>query len=110
MGNRVYVYRFVRLAPQNQSNGKGVSHGEEIPYVFSHVQSEGYIEKDLTVSETMIKYWIQFAKTGDPSPKGLPLWPRFTMDSNKYLELGDETLARSFLDDRVFEKLIRILE
>jgi para-nitrobenzyl esterase len=110
MGDRVFIYRFIRLAPQNQANGKGVSHGEEIPYVFGNVQAEGYIEKDLTVSETIRKYWVQFAKTGDPNPKGFPLWPRFTMNSNKYLELGDETLTRSFRDDRVLEKLIRILE
>ena len=38
----------------------------------------------------MNRYWVQFAKTGDPNVEGLPEWPQWKNGSEAYLELGDE--------------------
>ena len=38
----------------------------------------------------MIRYWVRFAKTGDPNVDGLPAWPEYKPDSDLHLELGDE--------------------
>jgi para-nitrobenzyl esterase len=86
----VYVYRFDRVPPRNQANGFGVGHGEEIPYVLGHVDMEGYDDTDKIVSDMTMKYWAQFAKTGNPSIDGLPEWPKYVPGANKYLMIDEK--------------------
>jgi para-nitrobenzyl esterase len=41
-----------------------------------------------TLSDSMIKYWTSFAKSGDPNTQGLPAWPAFAADGSGILSLG----------------------
>jgi carboxylesterase type B len=41
------------------------------------------------VSETMMKIWAKFAKTGDPNIKGLVTWPAWDKDTDQYLYVAD---------------------
>jgi para-nitrobenzyl esterase len=36
----------------------------------------------------MIKYWTNFAKTGDPNAQGLPVWPAATATATGILTLA----------------------
>jgi para-nitrobenzyl esterase len=110
LGGTVYIYRFNRLAVQNQASGIGVSHGEEIPYVFGHTNTEGYTSEDHKISEAIMKYWIQFAKMGNPNRQGLPVWPRFTLESNNYLAMDDEATVKNYFDDASMQTLLKILK
>ena len=38
----------------------------------------------------MAQYWVNFAKTGSPNGEGLPAWPQYSAEGDKYMELGDE--------------------
>lgn len=38
----------------------------------------------------MMKYWANFAHTGDPNDRELPYWPRFDKEE-KYLQLDFDT-------------------
>jgi para-nitrobenzyl esterase len=109
LGGTVYIYRFNRLAVQNQASGTGVGHGEEIPYVFGHTNTEGYTSEDHKISEAMMKYWIQFAKMGNPNRQGLPVWPRFTLEYNHYLAMDDEVMVKNYFDDASMQTLLKIL-
>jgi len=41
----------------------------------------------------MSRYWVQFAKTGNPNADGLPQWPAYKSGPDAHLELGDEIRA-----------------
>jgi para-nitrobenzyl esterase len=104
-GGAVFVYRFNRESPKNVSSGLGASHGEEIPYIFGNLDTEGYAEADRKISETMMDYWVQFSKNGDPNAAGLPRWPRFSASANKYLAFDDEISTRNYAGDIWFSVL-----
>ena len=105
LGGEVYVYRFNRLSPKNLANGIGASHGEEVPYIFGHVDTEGYTGEDRALSESMMKYWVQFCKTGNPNGTGLPHWPKFSTEFNTYLSLDEDISTKNYADDVWFQIL-----
>lgn len=55
--------------------GFGSPHAAEMAYVFSHFLNRQPTSEDLVLSDTMITYWTNFAKTHDPNAAGLPAWP-----------------------------------
>jgi len=109
LGGNVYVYRFNRSAPRNQASGIGASHGEEIPYIFGHTHEPGYAEEDNKVSVAMMKYWVQFGRTGNPNAAGWPVWPEYTPESDKYLSFGDEVAVKDYADDESLKALSLLL-
>jgi para-nitrobenzyl esterase len=62
---------------------RGSPHGQDVAYVFQHLNTSNpqITKTDLEISEAMATYWTNFAKTGDPSGTGVPVWPAFS-DAN----------------------------
>ncbi|XP_046360493.2 crystal protein-like [Haliotis rufescens] len=64
-----------------------VCHGSEVPFVFQSAGRGGfkYTPDELALSDLVISYWSNFAKTGDPQGlpgsrdkvKAVPAWPRY---------------------------------
>jgi len=52
-------------------------------------------EADRKVSEAMMAMWTQFAKTGNPSVKGLVDWPAWEPDTDPYLYIADPLQVKS---------------
>jgi para-nitrobenzyl esterase len=65
----------------------GAYHASEIQYLFTLPKSTLAVDQK-ALSDSMIKYWASFAKTGDPNSAGLPIWPAYTTAANGILSLA----------------------
>lgn len=76
----------------------GAGHGDEIPYVFGFPSSmqtglrfpDTVPPEELALSERVMTYWTNFAKTGDPNKSSAVslVWPTFDNHSEHYLNLN----------------------
>ena len=68
----------------------GAYHSGELAFVFGTMDQVGcgWNDKDAALSKRMIRYWTQFAKTGNPNGEGNPEWQPWG-ESGLPLELGD---------------------
>jgi para-nitrobenzyl esterase len=100
-----WVYRFSRQIPiptGDTANGKiitsrdiGARHAGEIEYVFGALPSVPRVTwepADRALSETMMKYWTNFAKRGDPNGPGLPRWPKYEGAARPMVQWLDATI------------------
>jgi len=87
----VFVYYFDHRTP---SSPEGATHGAEMQYVFGNFdRSQGEPSAaDVALSEHMMMYWVNFAKTGDPNGTGLPNWPAFNQNAQQVVYF-DATIA-----------------
>ena len=55
------------------------------------------------LSQTMITYWTNFAKTGDPNSAGVPTWPPYSSVTDQFQSLipPDPTVESSFAADHL---------
>ena len=85
-GKPVYEYYFTK------DNGMlGSNHAGELPYVFGALRAHDWLydETDAALSETIMDYWENFIRTGDPNGSDLPGWPQFREAPEQVMELGD---------------------
>jgi para-nitrobenzyl esterase len=88
--SRAYLYHFTRLPDTAMARKLKVHHGADIAYVFGNQKkADGYNETDMALSKTMMAYWLNFAKTGNPNGPGLIEWPAYERCSDINMEFSD---------------------
>lgn len=105
-GRPVWRYQFSRTPIGKEAVGAG--HSAELPYVFGEmVPNElgaDYNAADKQLCESIQRYWVNFAATGNPNGAGVAAWPEYEGGRRAYVEFeetgvrAEEGLRREFVD------------
>jgi para-nitrobenzyl esterase len=103
----VYRYHFELAAtPSKFHPGTFAFHSDDIEYVFGTLDTRpgwNVRPEDRTLSDQMMTYWSNFAKTGDPNGTGVPAWPKYNDEGyplihlNSTITSGPDTLRPRYL-------------
>ncbi len=102
-----FIYEFDHLSTESRKLGLGALHGAEIPYLFGSASTLPS-DADRALSETMLRQWTNFAKTGDPNGPGLPTWRSYGGNHPQVLRIDDASEmepAPGINSDPVFRKV-----
>lgn len=89
----VWRYFFTHKHTIPQLSALGSYHGMKLFYVFNNWENatlgSGILFKpnDDSVQNAMLKYWVNFANTGNPNGSGLANWPKYQSTTDCYLEI-----------------------
>ncbi|XP_069724405.1 fatty acyl-CoA hydrolase precursor, medium chain-like [Phaenicophaeus curvirostris] len=105
-GNPVYFYEF----QHRPSWAAGVvpefvkaDHTDEIAFVFGKPFLAGHATQDENkLSRTVMRYWTNFARNGNPNGEGLVHWPQYGLDE-RYLEIDLAQKAAKKLKEQKME-------
>ncbi|XP_065576029.1 carboxylesterase 4A-like [Artemia franciscana] len=82
---------------------RGVSHGDDLVYLFQFTSIFNETEEHMT--ERMIQLWTNFGIYGNPTPDGVPVFPDipkwlpFNEQTQHYLEIDNEFVMRLNYED-----------
>ena len=99
ISSKYYQYFFTRtnqLIPM-----LGANHALELSYVFNTTAlapKSPVGPTDRAIADSMIRHWVQFAKSGNPNSDELLAWPEYETSSQRYKEFGDEIRIDSNLE------------
>lgn len=87
-----YLYFFSRPLPGDDS---GSWHSSDLWYIHGTLDRcwRPFEEFDYKLSDTMVTYWTNFMKNGDPNGEGLPQWRPYTKDDKCTMVFGDGTIG-----------------
>ncbi len=75
----------------------GARHSWELQFVFGNLQQSAP-PADRALSEQVMAYWTNFAKTGNPNGAALPAWPKHDATAAAYIDFSaDGPVAREAL-------------
>ena len=102
----IYSYFFERNLPGDQL---GAFHSSELWYMFGslHRAWRPWTGYDYELSNAMVSYWCNFARTGDPNGEGLPAWPAYTADTPVTMDFADDGFETKDLSLEPFAKQFR---
>ena len=104
----VYAYLFDHVEPGPASGRWGSFHSSELPYVFGNLDAapqRHFGALDRALSARLMRYWVDFVKTGDPNGAGLPAWPVMAPSHPEVMALAGGTAPRLVLPPRKLQAM-----
>lgn len=90
-------YHFeLQATPSKYHKGTWAFHSDDIEYVFGTLDTRPGWDvrpEDRKLSDEMMTYWTNFAKTGAPNGTGLPKWPSYKDEGYPLIHLKTEITA-----------------
>jgi carboxylesterase type B len=86
-----FTYFWSHTLPGPDADQYGAFHTSEVPYVLNtlSMSSRPFTPRDHQIAATLSSYWANFAATGDPNGKGLPVWPAVDGATGQTMEVGE---------------------
>lgn len=110
-GVPAFLYRFEHCYPAAKARNLCGFHASEVPFVFGHIGPDASLPENWprpegaeqrALSKTMMRYWVNFAKTGVPSSQGGPQWKPYASAEN-YMRFADKPIAATHPEPGMFE-------
>ncbi|XP_013796593.2 fatty acyl-CoA hydrolase precursor, medium chain-like [Apteryx mantelli] len=112
-GNPVFFYEFQHRPSSATSvvpEFVKADHADEIAFVFGKPFLAGNAtEGENKLSRTVMRYWTNFARNGNPNGEGLVDWPQYDLDEG-YLEINLMQKAAKKLKERKMEFWAQIMK
>ncbi len=103
-GQPAWAYTWNRIPP-GKTQTIGAFHSAELPFVFdSYNPILGYSDEDKALTELMLNYWTNFARTGNPNSSDMPQWPQYQGQNWMAFEAntGEETrMVQKWREDKL---------
>eukprot|EP01006_Ploeotia_vitrea_P006456 TRINITY_DN13184_c0_g1_i1.p1 TRINITY_DN13184_c0_g1~~TRINITY_DN13184_c0_g1_i1.p1 ORF type:complete len:552 (-),score=29.15 TRINITY_DN13184_c0_g1_i1:1252-2742(-) len=77
---------------------KGVSHGEDVLFVFYDVY--GFTAKERVLAHQFVSLWTSFAATGVPTATGVPEWPLYHNATSVHMTLDITSTVNAHLKEK----------
>ncbi|XP_059154228.1 acetylcholinesterase-like [Physella acuta] len=90
IGGKVYLYNFEHRVSSNPwPKWLGVAHGYEIEIVFGLplAPSSKYTDQERELSSGVMSMWTRFAQSGNPNTDGDVVWPPYTADDQRHIDI-----------------------
>jgi para-nitrobenzyl esterase len=93
-GQKAYLYYFSYVGPGDYAR-EGAFHTEELLFLADAFPADWRrTSDDEKLGDAMRRYWVQFAKTGNPNDKRDPPWPPYDLQFEQCMGLGREIKLR----------------
>jgi para-nitrobenzyl esterase len=86
-----WLYYYSYVDDDQRGHVPGAAHGAEVSHLFRRsLRPDATLSNhDLEVTAPLRRYWIQFARTGNPNGESVPAWSAFSRDNPATMEFGE---------------------
>jgi len=88
-----WLYYTDFVAAEEKQNTPGTAHGTDGYFIFA-----GHLDKNELIqalSQRMQRYWVNFARTGNPNGDGLLQWPTYDRASDRWMVFSETDTIQS---------------
>jgi carboxylesterase type B len=90
-----YLFFFAHAMRGPDVERYGAFHTADVPYALNtlYMSDRPFADVDQRIADLMSSYWANFAASGDPNGKGLPLWPLAGGPNAEIMHIAQDTRA-----------------
>ncbi|MEH6558046.1 MAG: carboxylesterase family protein [Oceanicoccus sp.] len=91
--SKSWLYYTDFVTAEEKDNIPGTTHGRDGYFIFAgHLDSNKSIQ---TLSSRMQRYWVNFARTGNPNGDGLLHWPTYDRASDRWMVFSENDTVQT---------------